>query len=87
MPKNQNELPDELEENFQRVRRLLLEEIHAWIESLSEEERNTPHKSVGGKVFTPLQVLHDVEEATQYGRLFVERYSLHLLESAKLREE
>lgn len=87
MPKGENDFPDELSAHYERVRKLLLEEINAWIESLSEEERNTPHKSVGGKVFTPLQVKHAVEESTQYGRLFVEQYSSHLIESAKLREE
>lgn len=87
MHKRENEFPDELNSNYERVRKLLLEEIHAWIESISEEERNTPHKSVGEKVFTPSQVLHDVEESTQYGRLFVEQYSLHLIESAKSGEE
>jgi hypothetical protein len=87
MDRRENEIPDELNSNYEGVRRLLLEEIHAWVESLSEEERNTPHKSVGGRLFTPLQVLHDVEESTPYGRLFVEQYSLHLIELAKSEEE
>ena len=87
MRKGENEFPDELNSNYERVRELLLEKIHAWIEILTEEERNTPHKNVGGREFTPLQVLHDVEESTQYGRLFVEQYSLHLIESAKSEED
>jgi hypothetical protein len=87
MSSGENEFPDELFSNYERVRRLLLREIYAWIESISEEERNTPHKSVGGRLFTPLQVLRDVEESTHYGRLFVEQYSIHLIEQAKLEEE
>jgi len=87
MSGEENEFPDELEANYQRERRLLLREIRIWIEVLSEEERNTPHKSVGGRLFTPLQVLHEVEESTQFGRLFVESYSRHRIESAKLQEE
>jgi len=87
MSGEKNEFPDELEANYQTQRHLLLREIRAWIEALSEEERNTPHKSVGGRIFTPLQVLHEVEESTQFGRWFVESYSRHRIESSKLKEE
>jgi len=87
MSGRERDFPDELEANYQRLREQLLEEIRAWIEAISEEERHKPHKSVGGRVFTPLQVLHEVEESTQFGRLFVEQYSLHKIESTKVKEE
>lgn len=59
-------------EAYEAERRLALEETNRWIEVLSEEQRNTPCMSVGGRVFTPLQILHEIEESTFFGRFFVD---------------
>jgi hypothetical protein len=71
MSERDERFSESLSETYEKERRLALEETNKWIETLSEEKRNTPCKSVGGRVFTPIEILHEIEKSTSFGRLFV----------------
>jgi hypothetical protein len=78
---------DEFDRIFEGQRQLALEEIRAWIDTIPKENREQPHRIVGDRVFTPIETLREIEEATSYGRVFIEQLTAQRLELAKRVEE
>ena len=78
---------DQLEKAYEIEKRLALEEIKNWINALSDEDREKPTMSVGGRTFAPIEILREIEGSTSYGRLFVRRLTNLRLELAKREEK
>lgn len=78
---------EEREKGFETERQLALDDLRPWIESLSEEEVDQPCLIMGHKTFTPRQILKEIEESTEDGRVFVQMLTNHRLELAKREEE
>ena len=62
-------------------------ELRPLIEGLSEEALNRPFLDVGPETFTLRQILKEIEESTEYGRLFVQMKTNQRIELAKRWEE
>lgn len=77
----------EVQRIFEEDRRLALESTRAWLDALTDTERDTPFLNVGGREFTPNEVLNEIEERTEYGRIFVSQATRQRLEEAKRSEE
>ncbi len=60
----------EVQRIFEEDRRLALESTRAWLDALDDTEREIPFMNVGGREFTPREVLGEIEERTEYGRIF-----------------
>lgn len=74
---------NEREIGFETERRLALADLAPWLETLSEEELNTPHLAMGKNIFTPRQMREEIEEGTESGRDLVRMLTDHRLELAK----
>ncbi|MGB5559027.1 MAG: hypothetical protein WBN04_13580 [Paracoccaceae bacterium] len=77
----------EVQRIFEEDRRLALESTRAWLDALDDTEREIPFINVGGREFTPREVLGEIEERSEYGRIFVSQASRQRLEEAKRSEE
>lgn len=78
---------NEKKRSFADEKQLALEELIPFLENLSDEMLDRPYMSVGSDVFTLRQIISEIEEATEYGRLFVQMLTDHRLELAKRKEE
>lgn len=77
----------ELGRIFEEERQLALEETRAWIEALPEAQRAAPFLNVGGRDFSPLEILREIEAETEFGRIFVRQVTAQRLEAARRSEE
>jgi hypothetical protein len=77
----------EIQRIFEEERRLALESTRAWLDALSDDEHDSPFMNVGGREFTPREVFSEIEERTDYGRIFVGQATRQRLEEAKRSEE
>jgi hypothetical protein len=77
----------EVERIFEVQRQQALEETRAWIDAISDEERRQPLLYVGDRAFSPMEIMKEIEEATAYGRIFIEQLAAHRVERAKRWEE
>jgi len=72
-----------VKKEFEITKQLALAEVREWIEKIPEEERDKPAIVVATKVFTPRQLVKEVEEDTEYGRRLVQMLTKVRLELAK----
>lgn len=77
----------EVQRIFEEDRRRALESTRAWLDALNDTDLEIPFMNVGGREFTPREVLSEIEERTEYGRIFVSQASRQRLEEAKRSEE
>ena len=77
----------EVQRIFEEDRRWALESTRAWLDALSDTDLEIPFMNVGGREFTPREVLSEIEKRTEYGRIFVSQASRQRLEEAKRSEE
>ena len=71
------------EEAFSLEKRLALDELRKWAEVFTEEEMDRPFLNIGKRVFSPRQMIIEVEESTEYGRYLVQMASNRRLQLAK----
>lgn len=77
----------EKKKSFGDEKQLALEELTPFLENLSDEMLDRPYMSVGPDTFTLRQIIKEIEEATEYGRLFVQMLTDHRLELAEREDE
>jgi DNA phosphorothioation-dependent restriction protein DptG len=83
---NNQHLDDRIND-YESERRLAIEEIKTWIERLDEKEANKPQMIMGHRIFSPLQILREIEASTEYGKSFVRSLTRQRVEEASREDE
>ncbi len=79
---NEDNLGDEKQTGFETERELALQDLTPWLETLSEEELDTPYLAIGPRTFSPREVVQEIETGSADGRELVEMLTDHRLELA-----
>lgn len=66
-------------------RELLKKEMQEWMKGLREDELDKPYLVIGSRSFTPRQLMKEVEDDTEVGRLVERTFDRGRMEMAKRR--
>ncbi len=80
---DEREFRHEKEKGFETARKLALDDLRPWLQTLSEAELNEPHIAMGHITLSPRQMQEAIEEGTDIGRELVRMLTNHRLELAK----
>jgi hypothetical protein len=78
---------EEMKKQKALTKKLTIDEINSWIQSMPAEKRKQVVAVVGTKSFTPEELLKEIERDTEYGKKLVQMSSRLRVEVSKKREE
>jgi hypothetical protein len=78
---------EEMKKQKALTKKLTIDEINSWIQSMPAEKRKQVVAVVGTKSFTPEELLQEIERDTEYGKKLVQMSSRLRVEVSKKREE
>jgi len=78
---------EEMKKQKAQTKKLTIDEINSWIQSMPAEKRKQVVAVVGTKSFTPEELLQEIERDTEYGKKLVQMSSKLRVEVSKKREE
>ena len=57
--------------SYEEARAIVIQRVRTWLASLPESEKSMPRLVVGTRVYSPLDILREVEMNSPTGRSFV----------------